>query len=95
MRVYPPINTATVQHLDRGQNRQRFRQRLTEDDPRRSSLAVFQVPQIPKLDRRGDPACGGALVEPERMGDLAELFRRLLIYDYAGQARPGPSLRMR
>ena len=91
----PPINTATVQHLDRGQDGYGLGQRLAEGEPRRSSLAVLQVPQISKLDRRGNPSGGGALVEAERMGDLAERFRRLLIYDYAGQARPGPSLRMR
>ena len=66
--LIPPINTATVQHLDRGRDGYGLWQRLAEDEPRRSSLAILQVPQISKLDRRGDPACGGALVEPERMG---------------------------
>ena len=64
----PPINTATVQHFDRGQNGYGLGQRVAEGKPRRSSLAVLQVPQIPKLDRRGDPAGGSAFVEPERMG---------------------------
>jgi hypothetical protein len=52
MHVFP-INTATVQHLARGQNGFGLGQRLAEDKPRRSSLAILQVPKMSLLNREG------------------------------------------
>ncbi len=65
----PPINRATVQHLAWRQDRHRLGQRLAEDESRWSSLEILQVPQISKVDRCGDPARGGALVESECLSE--------------------------
>jgi hypothetical protein len=75
------MRTATVQHLECGQYSSRVGHGIAEHDARCSSLAIFQVPQIYELNRRGDSACRRTLVEFERFGDLAQSERLVSLFD--------------
>ena len=68
----PPINTATVQHLARGQNGYGLGKWLTEDEPRRSSLAVLQVPKMSLLNRGGGAPRGCTFVELQELGKCCD-----------------------
>ena len=84
--IYPP--ESTVQPRNRSARRSGVgitstvgRQRIAQDKPRRSALAIFEVLEEAVVDGAGDPAGDGRLVElqcrREIFWDLADLLSDL------------------